>query len=184
MRSRGSRKPPAPTGAEVVQWLLDWRDGDRVAGERLREKLAARLARVALQTRWQQGGGELAAASEVVRGLYAEIEEATALAEEDLDRFVSIAAGELRRVLVDCAFRRSEEGDPRSFDEAVSLDRAIDRLAGLDPQLGRLVELRCLVGLSLEQAARAAGIPVDSAQRDWQRARALFPARIGRSGAA
>jgi len=163
--------------------LAQWRDGDYLAGERLREKLSARLGRLALQTRWQQGGGELAAAGEAVRGLYRELADEHAVPESDRDRFLALAAAAVRRLLVDAAFRRSEEGDSRSVDEAVARDRAIDRLASLDPPLARLVELRCFVGLSLEEAAEASGLSADAAVRDWRRARALLPDRV-RGGAA
>jgi DNA-directed RNA polymerase specialized sigma24 family protein len=57
-------------------------------------------------------------------------------------------------------------------DDLVALDAALTRLAGVDPQAAKLVELRHFAGLTVGEAARALGISPRSADRLWAFARA------------
>src|SRR5204862_2569378 len=60
--------------------------------------------------------------------------------------------------------------DPR--DDLVALDAALTRLADVDPQAAKLVELRHFTGLSVAEAAQALGISPRTADRLWAFARA------------
>ena len=53
-----------------------------------------------------------------------------------------------------------------------ALDEALERLAGVDPQQCRIVELRFFGGLSIEETAEALAISPATVKRDWSRARA------------
>jgi len=105
------------------------------------------------------------------------------------DHFFAIAAQAMRRILVDHARSRhrqkrggSNEDLPledallASADEKnvdlIALDEAMARLAKLDPQQERIVELRYFGGLSLDEAANALGVSRATAARDWQVAKA------------
>jgi RNA polymerase sigma-70 factor, ECF subfamily len=105
------------------------------------------------------------------------------------DHFFAIAAQAMRRILVDHARGRhrhkrggSNEDLPleevllAAADETnvdlIALDEAMARLARLDPQQERIVELRYFGGLSLEEAANTLGISRATAARDWQVAKA------------
>ena len=61
---------------------------------------------------------------------------------------------------------------PGLGDEILALDEALTRLAAQDPVKARLVELRNVAGLTLEQAARASGLSTTTAHRYWNYARA------------
>jgi RNA polymerase sigma factor (TIGR02999 family) len=104
----------------------------------------------------------------------------------------------MRRVLVDHARRRTagkrgggaarvdldavlaaEDGDgagasttrePDIDFEAVH--QALERLEALDPEQGRLVELRFFGGLSIQEAAEVMGFSAATAKREWAVARA------------
>jgi len=52
------------------------------------------------------------------------------------------------------------------------LDEALTRLAALDPQQGRIVELRYFSGMSIEETAEVLGISPATVKRDWSMARA------------
>ena len=56
--------------------------------------------------------------------------------------------------------------------EVLTLDQALDKLAGLDARKCRVVELRYFGGLTIEETADALGGSVDTAKRDWRMARA------------
>ena len=105
------------------------------------------------------------------------------------DHFFAIAAQAMRRILVDHARGRhrqkrggSNEDLPledallAAADEAnvdlIALDEAMKKLARLDPQQERVVELRYFGGLSLDEAADALSISRATAARDWQVAKA------------
>jgi RNA polymerase sigma factor (TIGR02999 family) len=103
--------------------------------------------------------------------------------------FLGIAAQMMRRILVDHARRehRLKRGGPLpslSLDAAVgvatpsreidllALDEALDRLAAIDAQQSRLVELRFFSGLTIDEAAEALGISAGTVKREWSTAKA------------
>jgi RNA polymerase sigma factor (sigma-70 family) len=54
----------------------------------------------------------------------------------------------------------------------MALDEALARLQQIDPQRGRLVELKFFGGLSNEEAAEVLGVSTATVQRQWAGARA------------
>jgi len=102
--------------------------------------------------------------------------------------FYAIAAQMIRRILVDYA--RSQHAEKRgsgavklALDEAIGvpsqpdldllgLNRALDRLAELDPRQSRIVELRFFAGLSLDETAEVMHLSIASIKREWVSARA------------
>jgi RNA polymerase sigma factor (TIGR02999 family) len=53
-----------------------------------------------------------------------------------------------------------------------ALDAALTRLANMDPELARLVELRFFGGLSIEETAHVLGVSPATVKRSWATARA------------
>ena len=102
--------------------------------------------------------------------------------------FFAAAAEAMRRILVEAARRKQREkhgGDrtrvgldaaapaaPDPRHDLVALDAALTRLAVVDPQAAKLVELRHFAGLSVAAAAQAVGISTRTADRLWAFARA------------
>jgi RNA polymerase sigma factor (TIGR02999 family) len=97
-----------------------------------------------------------------------------------------MAATLMRRVLVDYARHRAREKrgggvSVTSLDEnaiahepavdVVALDEALERLAAVDPQQSRVVELRFFAGLSVKETAEALGISPATVKRDWATAK-------------
>jgi RNA polymerase sigma factor (sigma-70 family) len=56
--------------------------------------------------------------------------------------------------------------------DIVALDDALGELEKLDPQEGRVVELRFFAGLSIEETAEALNVSPATVKRDWATARA------------
>ena len=69
--------------------------------------------------------------------------------------------------------RHPDHGDEQSFDILV-LDRALEKLAALDPEQARLVELRFFGGLTVEETAEAMAISPATVKRHWAIARAFL----------
>jgi RNA polymerase sigma factor (TIGR02999 family) len=102
----------------------------------------------------------------------------------------------MRRILVENVRRkktRKHGGDQRRADldldalvapgpemDLLALDAALDRLAQLDPQKARLVELRYFAGLTGDQAAAVLGISPSSGDRQWTYTRAWLRRELGK----
>jgi len=116
---------------------------------------------------------------------------------ESRTQFFAFAAQVMRHILVDRA--RAKHREKRGgnavkvpLDEAVgltveeqdidltALDNALNRLAKIDEQQVRLVELRYFGGLSLEDTAEALKISRATAARDWNVARAWLHRELTR----
>jgi RNA polymerase sigma factor (sigma-70 family) len=63
--------------------------------------------------------------------------------------------------------------------DLLAIDEALDRLAAMDPQQARVVELRFFSGLSVEETAAALGVSAKTVKRDWSVARAWLRREIG-----
>jgi RNA polymerase sigma factor (TIGR02999 family) len=104
--------------------------------------------------------------------------------------FVAIAAIAMRRLLVERARARravkrgggewhvtlnddllAGEGSTPTVD-LVALDRALTRLAAVDPTLARVVDLRFFGGMSIEETAEAMEISPATVKRHWTLAKA------------
>jgi len=106
----------------------------------------------------------------------------------DRRHFVGIAARSMRQILVERARARGAQkrwgalnrvsitdslalaSDPEVILPA--LDEAIDRLAHIDAEQAKIVELRYFAGMSVEEAADAMGMSPATLKRRWALARA------------
>jgi RNA polymerase sigma factor (TIGR02999 family) len=104
-------------------------------------------------------------------------------------QFFGVAAQAMRRVLVDHARSRLAEkrggamqrvtlgdADARASGDAdldvLALHDALERLATLDPDQAKLVELRYFGGLGIDETAEALGVSAATVKREWAVARA------------
>lgn len=67
---------------------------------------------------------------------------------------------------------------PEKDIELLQLDNALRRLALVDPQQSRIVELRYFAGLSIEATAKALGLSPATVNRDWRVAKAFLYATV------
>jgi RNA polymerase sigma factor (TIGR02999 family) len=113
--------------------------------------------------------------------------------------FFAVAAEAMRRILIEAARRKHslkrgsapqrEELEESHLvqsmpsEEMLAVDEALDLLAAANPQAADLVKLRYFVGMTMEEAAAALGLPLRTAGRLWTYARAWLRRRIeGGSG--
>jgi DNA-directed RNA polymerase specialized sigma24 family protein len=62
--------------------------------------------------------------------------------------------------------------------DLVALDAALTRLAEVDPELSKLVELRYFAGLTIEDAAQDMSMSLGTAKRRWTAAKAWLRREI------
>jgi RNA polymerase sigma factor (sigma-70 family) len=67
--------------------------------------------------------------------------------------------------------------------DLVALDEALTALSQLDPQQGRIVELKFFGGLSNEDTSAVLGVSTSTVKRDWTLARAWLYRELNRSPA-
>ena len=109
--------------------------------------------------------------------------------------FFGVAAGMMRRILVDYARRRRAErrggdwervtltgvdvasDDPNQID-VLALHESLERLAVFDPQQARIVELRYFGGLTIDEAAQVVGVSEATVAREWTIAKAWLRANL------
>ena len=65
------------------------------------------------------------------------------------------------------------------FIDLLSLNESLQRLEALDPQQGRVVEMRFFVGMSVEETADALQLSVATVKREWATARAWLLRDMG-----
>lgn len=102
--------------------------------------------------------------------------------------FFSAAAEAMRRILVENARRKKRikrggdewtraDLDPQEIvqpdrrEDLLALDEALDRLATYHPRKAELIKLRYFGGLTMPQSAKALGISLSTAEREWRYAR-------------
>ena len=65
--------------------------------------------------------------------------------------------------------------------DLVALDDALNGLSKIDPQQGRVIELRFFAGLSIEDTAEALVVSVCTVKRDWSTARVWLYRELDRT---
>jgi len=124
----------------------------------------------------------------LVHEAYLKLSRHDELTELDRAHVLALAARAMRQVLVDHAraHRRDKRGGAGRLRvtlaegmtaaepawDVIALDQALDRLAQLDAQQVKIVELRFLAGLSVEEVAALLGISTATVKRDTAVARA------------
>lgn len=104
---------------------------------------------------------------------------------KDEGHLLAIAARTMRQILVDEARKAMSAkrnapvlmtawpgaaGEP--LVDMADLDGALDALAAFSPERAQIVELRFMLGMTVEETATATGIPERTVKRHWQAARA------------
>jgi RNA polymerase sigma-70 factor, ECF subfamily len=110
----------------------------------------------------------------------------TPIEARDRKHFYAVAALAMRQILADRARRRRAgkrggdavrvtlSGIPDNSDptDAAAVDAALRRLEALSPRQARIVELRCLVGVTAAETAEALGVSERTVHTEWRLARA------------
>ena len=167
---------------EITQLLVRVREGDAGAREALFPAVYRDLENIA---KAHVRGGMSIEPRGLVHELYLRLTDA-ALDARDRKHFYAIAALAMRQILADRSRRRKAAkrggddlrvtltglADERAGLDATAVDDALTKLEVLSPRQARIVELRCLVGLSVAETAAALEVSERTVHADWRLARA------------
>ena len=184
------------SGADITQLLMDARDGDSRAADRLLPLLYDRLRALAQELMQQERLGHTLQATALVHEAYLKLVDQKRAQWQNRAHFFAVAAQGIRRILVDHArgHGRAKRGGARAkltlneelaatYDEVVdvvALDEALAQLAESHPQHARITEMRFFAGLTIEEAAAVLGMSTRTVDRQWRYARAwLYKALSG-----
>jgi len=188
---------PEPTSQPVSDLLAKWRAGDEESLRRLLPVVYNELRRVAHFHLRKERPGHTLQTTALVHEAYLCLMKQEAMNFENRAHFLAVCAQLMRQILVQYARRRNaakRDGgykltlddhamalvENRSVD-LVALDDALNRLAELDLQQSRIVELRFFGGLSIEETSKVLGISPATVKRHWTTARVWLHTQINRT---
>ena len=173
---------------EITRLLSDWSRGDKAALDKLTPLVYAELRQIARRQMGKERPGHTLQPTALVNEAYLKIAGQGGFEWQSRAHFFAVCAQVMRHILVDHA--RTQARDKRGgravhvpLDEAaasvwgqetdfVALDEALRALEALDPQQGRIIELRYFGGLSVEEVAEILKISPATVGREWRRAKA------------
>ena len=176
---------------EVTRLLALASGGDPRAVDRLVPLVYDELRRIAHRRMRGEHPGHTLDTTSLVNEAYLELAGLDRMQWRDRGHFLAVAAGAMRRVLIDYAVRRralKRDGGRQAIplddveepllvsderaDELLALDEALGRLAATSERQCRVVECRFFAGLSVDETAEALGTSPATVKRDWTAARA------------
>jgi RNA polymerase sigma factor (TIGR02999 family) len=180
--------PPTPAPARVSQLVEEAGRGKAEAMAELLPVVYQELRRVAAGYLRRERPGQTLQATALVHEAYLRLLREQHVSWQNRAHFCAIAANSMRQILVERARARNAAKRGGGFhritlDDALApaetpgvdveaLDQALSRLAALDADQARLVELRYFGGLTIEETAEVLGISPATVKRSWTVAKA------------
>jgi RNA polymerase sigma factor (TIGR02999 family) len=177
-----------PTQSEFTQMLDRARGGDDSAVHALLPLIYGEMRAMAGGLFRDQGPAHTLQPTALVHEAFLKLVGPNEVEWQSRAHFFAVAAKAMRQILTDHARRRRAQkrgGDhdritlsglstpvASSAFELVAFEEAIDRLSKLDERQGRIVELRFLGGLTVEEVGEVLELSVSTVEREWRMARA------------
>lgn len=180
---------------DLTGLLEKHRAGDARALDDLVPLVYEQLKKIAKNQMRTQGEDHTLSPTGLVHEMFLKLRSAGEIAAKDRSHFFAIAARSMRWLLTDYARakHRAKRGDGQvkvELDENLAaatpdtdpalLSAALERLEQQDPRLARVVELRYLVGLTIEETAEILHISPMTVKRDWITAKAWLARELDR----
>jgi RNA polymerase sigma factor (TIGR02999 family) len=179
----------------VTALLGDWSRGNQTALNELLPLVYAELRRVAARQLRKERPEHTLQPTALVHEAYMRLVDQRQVDWQNRAHFFGVAAQVMRRILVDHARRHGahkrgdgvrcvsldEVKDVAAWDEIpiLALDQALARLAEVDAELAKIVELRAFGGLTIQEAAHVLSVSPSTAKREWRTARAWLNRELG-----
>lgn len=179
---------PTMSPQEVTQLLADWGRGNKSAFDKLFPLVHDELRRIARRQMSQERPGHTLQATALVNEAYLKLAGHEGFELRDRAHFYAMCAQVMRHILIDHARAQARDkrgggaiqvslndaiaGGEQRADDLVALDEALRFLEDVDPQKGRIVEMRYFGGLSIEETAEVLDISPRTVRREWRRSKA------------
>lgn len=162
--------------------------GDKTAWQELMPLVYGELHSIARREMSKQAATHTLQATALVNEAFVKLCRGSSMPSSQHNEFLGLAATAMRSILTDharaknCAKRSAPGGHvvlsdalelvideqwSRSPMTVLELNDLLDKLAEMDPQGAKMVELRYFAGRTVEEAAAAVGISVRTSQRHW-----------------
>lgn len=183
---------------EITEILRALGDGNREMLDALLPLVYDELHRQAHRHLRGERAGHTLQTTALINEAYLKLIEQKNVGWESRTHFFAIAASLMRRILIDYARtkKRIKRGGAdlpayvpldenlliaagESNLDLLDLDAALNRLAEMDEQQAKIVELKFFSGLSIEETAKALGISPATVKRDWNMAKAWLYRELG-----
>ncbi len=188
--------PTEPDSTNVTLLLKRYSNGDQEALAELVPQIYDELRRLASFYLQGERVDHTLQTTALVHEAYLRLVDQKQVEWSNRSHFFGVAAQMMRRILVDHArkhvslkrggsFARISLEQAAVFSrerprELIVVDELLTRLASLDPQGSRIVELRFFAGLSLEETAEVMGLSIARVRRDWSVTKAWFTRELGK----
>jgi RNA polymerase sigma factor (TIGR02999 family) len=173
---------------EVTQLLAKLASGDAGVSERLIALVYAELRAMAGRCMRRERPGHTLQATVLVHEAFLRLVGEHDVQWQSRTHFFAIAAKVMRRVLIHYArehraLKRGGAGARIDLEDALLVaedhledvlvvDESLKKLAAIDPEQSRLVELRFFAGMTVEETAEVMGISTATVKREWSHAKA------------
>ncbi len=172
--------------SDVTELLLQWNEGDEEARAQLMEKIYSELRAIAARHLSNERHAIDLQPSALVNEAYMRLINLNRIEWQDRAHFFAMSARIMREILIDEARKRGAAkrdggvqvtltnlaGNSQSpTTNVLMIHEALERLAEVDPERARLVELRFFAGLTIEETAAVLGKSSATVKRSWEVAR-------------
>ncbi len=181
---------------EISQLLRSWNDGNSQALEELLPLVYDELHRQAHRYLRREREGHTLQTTALIHEAYLNLIKQNRFNFQNREHFFAISASLMRRILVNYAnarHRQKRGGQDENLElndsiliatqstdlDLLALDGALRRLAEMDEQQARIVELRYFGGLTIEETSEVMGIAPATIKRDWKMTKAWLYRELG-----
>jgi RNA polymerase sigma-70 factor (ECF subfamily) len=185
-----------PAATDVTLLLKRFSSGDEQALAELIPQIYEELRRLASFYLYGERPDHTLQTTDLVHEAYLRMVDQKHVEWNNRNHFFGVAAQMMRRILVDHArkhvsLKRGGSLARISLEQAavfsrerpnelIAVDELLTRLASLDPQGSRIVELRFFAGLSLEETAEVTGLSTAKVRREWSATKAWLTREMTR----
>jgi RNA polymerase sigma-70 factor (ECF subfamily) len=183
------------SSGEIDGLLGRIRQGDKTAFDDLLPLVYPELHRIAERYFRSERRGHTLQPTALVHEAYLRLVNQHLMDCQDRAHFLGVAAFLMRRILVNHArdrhsAKRGNDLQPvplnnaiavkeRRADDVLAIDQALARLAKLDGEQARLVEMHFFGGMSFDEIAEVLGVSVPTVKRRWASARVWLSRELG-----
>jgi RNA polymerase sigma-70 factor (ECF subfamily) len=184
---------------DITGLLHRWSSGDPAALDHLMPLIYAECRRIAGRQVGREYRDHTLDPTALVHELYLRLVDQRRATWENRAQFFAIAAQMMRRILVDYARARratkrggsavmvslgaaADTSNDARAEDVLTIDEALGRLAAIDPEQVRIIELRFFAGLTVDETACVLGRSPRTVKREWQLAKAWLYRELYRSG--